>query len=57
MPPHNGKVPAPGGRRRDSSHQQGDLEDLALQHKAPVTHVTDIPGWDALAAWLRWADR
>jgi hypothetical protein len=52
--PPDGKVPTPGGRRRDSCHHhhQGDLEDLALQHKASVQAVTDIPGWESFARWL-----
>jgi hypothetical protein len=50
----NGKVPAQGARRDSSPHQGVQLDqDLdALHRTAPVEHVTDIAGWQTLAAWL-----
>jgi hypothetical protein len=56
-PPDKGS----GGRSPpDTNPYQGDQLDqdldLALQHKASVEPVIDIPGWRALAAWLG-ADR
>jgi hypothetical protein len=49
------RPPPPNEQRPLSGAPSAGLDqslDLALQHKASVGHVTDIPGWPALAAWL-----